>query len=112
MRSSLIAWLILSCAFVNAFAGERPLVVHEGAVLQWVDNNPPGTAAHYIVQVYLGEKLMASEPVDETKIAFKVLLSELIPGEYQLHIVTVDQNGVASAPSAAMTILWVGSGLG
>ena len=112
MHPCLIAWLIVCLAVPHALAGERPLVVHEAATLKWVDNNPPGTAAHFIVQVYLGEKLMASEQVDETQIAVKTLLSELIPGEYQLRIVTVDQNGVASAPSPAITILWVGSGLG
>src|SRR5688500_6910383 len=111
MHPCLIAWLILCFAVPHILAGDRPMVVHEAATLKWVDNNPPGTAAHFIVQVYLGDKLMASKQVDETKIAVKVLLSELIPGEYQLRIVTVDQNGVASAPSPAIAIMWVGSGL-
>ena len=106
----LIAALMVLFAVNEVFAAER--VVQGGATLKWVDNNPPGTAAHFIVQVYLGEKLMASEQVDETTIEVKELFREVIPGEYQLRIVTVDQNGVASAPSTAMTVMWVGSGLG
>ena len=112
MTQCLIAWLIVFLAVCNVSADERPLMVQSGARLKWVDNNPPGTAAHFIVQVYLGEKLMASEQVNETKIEVNDVLGELIPGEYQLLIVTVDQNGVASVPSPAMTVLWLGSGLG
>ncbi|MGZ8939670.1 MAG: hypothetical protein ACXW32_10710, partial [Limisphaerales bacterium] len=72
----------------------------------------PGTAAHFIVQIYLGEKVVASKRVDAAEVKVKDLLAKLIPGEYQLRIITVDQNGIASTPSAPLTIVWVGSGLG
>ena len=108
----LIACLIVLLTVSNASAGGQPLVVQGGATLKWVDNNPPGTAAHFIVQVYSGDKLMASEQVGVIQIEVDKIFGELIPGEYQLRIVTVDQNGVASAPSPAITVLWLGSGLG
>jgi len=109
----LIAFVLLTC--VLAFGSEpalAPFTARGAAVLRWVDTNPPGSSAHYIVQVSIGNRIIESERVNEAAVKLRTVLGNQAPGEYEIRIITVSEEGLASEPSKPITITWLGDGIG
>jgi hypothetical protein len=112
MRQFLIAWLICIAAHASEPVPAHPaIVVHHKSVLRWVDNNPAGSTAFYIVQVIIVDRVFATERIEKPEIEVWKLLRKASAGEYQLRILTVDHAGITSAPSEGVKVVWVGSGL-
>ena len=86
-------------------------IVHQKSVLRWVDRNPAGTTAFYIVQLLSADRVIEAQRVEKPEIELSKLLQNANPGEYQLRILSVDQAGISSAPSPSVRVAWVGLGL-
>ena len=112
MRQFLIAWLICIAVYASEPERERAaLVVHHKSVLRWVDQNPPGSTAFFMVQIFVADRLIETQRIEKPEIELGQLLKRANAGEYKLRILTVDQSGLNSAPSEAVTIHWIGSGI-
>ena len=112
MRQFLIAWLICIAVYGSEPERVRPgLVVHRKSVLRWVDQNPPGSTAFFMVQIFVADRLIETQRIEKAEVELGEVLKRMNAGEYRLRILTVDQSGLNSAPSEAVTIVWVGSGL-